>query len=284
MPAPAVTVSQRVAEITQRFATAGLDTARLDARILIAHVLQLEPSMLFARGDTEIPPETAMLLEALVVRRLAHEPVSRIVGKREFWGMDFVLNADTLDPRADTETLVAAVLGLKAAYAAPRILDLGTGTGCILLAVLKDWPAATGMGIDSSSGAVAAATANAAALGFSSRTLFQQGNWCEGLAERFDIIVSNPPYIAASEIPELMADVRDFDPMAALVAGDDGLAAYRALIPDARAHLKVGGRLFLEIGAGPGPAVTALLESHGLKPVAAYRDLAGIVRCLEAIA
>ena len=278
----AATVGQIIADMTARFAVAGIETARLDARVLTGHVLNIEPSLLFARSDMEMPPEKATLLETFAARRLAYEPVSRIIGKREFWGMDFALTADTLDPRADTETLVSAVLGVKDQYTAPRILDLGTGTGCILLSILKDWPEATGVGIDLNPGAVTAAQANASTLGFSSRASFQQGDWYAGLTGTFDIIVSNPPYIVAAEVATLMDEVRRFDPLLALSGGDDGFAAYRVIIPGAQAHLSPGGRLFLEIGIGQELAATSLLASCGLQPMAEYRDLAGIVRCLEA--
>jgi release factor glutamine methyltransferase len=278
----AATVGQAIADMTARFAAAGIETARLDARVLVGHALNIEPSLLFARSDIEIAPETAALLETFAARRLAHEPVSRIVGKREFWGMDFAVTKDTLDPRADTETLVSAVLGVKDQYTAPRILDLGTGTGCILLAILKDWPEATGVGIDLNPGAVEAAQENAATLAHASRAKFQQGNWCAGLAGTFDIIVSNPPYIRAADVANLMDEVRRFDPLLALSGGGDGLAAYRDIIPGARAHLNPGGRLFLEIGAGQEADIAALLNAGGLHPMAEYRDLAGIVRCLEA--
>ena len=219
----------------------------------------------------------------LARRRLAHEPVSRIIGHREFWGMDFVLNADTLDPRADTETVVAAVLGVKPQYASPRILDLGTGTGCILLAILKDWPGATGVGVDLNPGAVAAASDNAAQLGLASRATFRQGHWCDGLTEKFDIIVSNPPYIADADLANLAPDVTRFDPDLALRGGGDGLVAYRAMIPSARGQLLAGGRLYLEIGAGQAADVAALLVAAGFAFPAEHKDLSGFVRCLEAV-
>jgi len=275
------TVNRVIADITTRFAGVGIDSARLDARILVAHVLDLDPGMLFARGDMDIAAHSAGL-EKLVQRRLAHEPIARIIGHREFWGLDFLITPATLDPRADTETLVAAVLNRRPRFAAPRVLDLGTGSGCILLAILKDWPEASGIGVDLNPDAVEAAAENARRLGLASRASFYVGNWCDGLTEKFDIIVSNPPYIAAGEIPTLAAEVKDFDPMLALDGGADGLAAYRALIPAVAPVLAAAGLLFLEIGAGQDQAVTRLLLAKGFRLDAEHRDLAGIGRCLEA--
>jgi release factor glutamine methyltransferase len=197
--------------------------------------------------------------------------------------MDFILTPDTLDPRPDTETLVAAVLDLRTASATPRILDLGTGTGCILLAILKDWPQASGIGVDVNPGTVKAAADNAVRLGFASRAIFQKGSWADGLSETFDIIVSNPPYIAATELPGLAPEVTRFDPKLALIGGTDGLAAYRALIPSVRRRLAPKGRLFLEIGARQAESVTGLLTAGGFCVRGEHRDLNGVVRCLEAI-
>jgi release factor glutamine methyltransferase len=277
------TVGQAVADLTAHFEAIDSGSARLDARVLVAHVLHVEPSRLFSRSADTFPPDAETRLAALAARRLAHEPVSRIVGHREFWGMDFALNADTLDPRADTETLVSAVLATKPFYNRPRILDLGTGTGCILLAILKDWPEATGVGIDLNPRAVEMAAHNAAQLGLAARATFRTGNWCDGLTEKLDIIVSNPPYITDSEMDRLAPTVAHFDPALALRGGPDGLTAYRILIPQARARLQEGGRVFLEIGAGQAADVAALLKNNAFGTAIEHRDLAGFVRCLEAV-
>jgi release factor glutamine methyltransferase len=284
MAANLPTVAKTLADLTARFSAAGIDTARLDARVLLAHALGLEPSQLFARSDAVLAPEIGAAAETFAQRRLAHEPVSRIIGRREFWAMDFALTPDTLDPRADTETIVTAVLNQRGTYAAPRILDLGTGTGCILLAILEDWPQASGIGVDLSPGAVGVARANAARLGLASRAAFQHGNWGEGIEEQFEVIVSNPPYIAERELARLAPEVGGFDPALALNGGADGLAAYRALIPSACRRLKPGGRLFLELGLGQADSVAGFLTAAGLRPVAQHLDLSGIVRCLEAVA
>ena len=277
------TIGGAVSELTAAFDSDGLDTPRLDARILVGHAVKLEPSLLFARADRVLTNEESVLVRAYAARRQQHEPVSRIIGHRGFWGMDFTLTPDTLDPRADTETLVAAVLNFKTATAAPRILDLGTGSGCILLAILKDWPQASGIGVDINPGAVSAAAANAARLGLAARAVFQKGNWADGLGETFDFIVSNPPYIAATELPGLAPEVTRFDPKLALSGGSDGLTAYRALIPSVRRRLAPKGRLFLEIGAKQANSVGGLLTAGGFSLRAEHRDLGGVVRCLEAI-
>ncbi len=276
------TLGHLIADITERFTRAGIDTARLDARVLTGHALGMDASRLFARSDELVDEAAAARLEGLVRQRLDHTPVSRIVGHREFWGMDFKLGPDTLDPRPDTEAVVAAALMLKPALKAPRVLDLGTGTGCILLAILKDWPEATGLGIDVSAGALATAAENAGSLGLASRAAFRQSNWCDAVSETFDIVVSNPPYITEAEMAGLAPEVALFDPERALVGGADGLGAYRLLIPQAWVRLHPGGRLFLEIGQGQGPAVARLLEGAGFHLVGEHKDLAGILRCLEA--
>lgn len=276
-------IAGAVNELTAAFEAAGLDTPRLDARILVGHAVQLEPSLLFARGERVLTDAEATLVRDFAARRTSFEPVSRITGHRGFWGLDFALTPDTLDPRPDTETVVNAVLARRLMFISPRVLDLGTGSGCILLSILEGWPAASGVGVDLNPGAVTAATSNAERLGFARRAAFRQGNWCEGLNEHFDVIVSNPPYIADAEMAGLAPEVARFDPHLALAGGADGLAAYRALIPAAWAQLNQMGRLFLEIGAGQAPAVAQLLVAEGFSGLAEHRDLAGIVRCLEAV-
>ncbi len=276
------TIGRAITELAAAFGAAGLDTPRLDARILVGHAVKLEPSLLFARAERVLTDEESVLVRGFAARRARHEPVARITGHRGFWSLDFLVSPETLDPRADTETVVDAVMKCRAQYTSPRILDLGTGSGCILLAILNDWREASGIGVDLNPGAVAVAAENAERLGLAARAAFRVGDWCEGLTEMFDLIVSNPPYVAAHEGDQLAPDVRDFDPPLALFGGDDGLAAYASLIPGTRGRIAPNGRLFLEIGAGQGPDVTSLLAKNRFGLVAEHRDLAGVVRCLEA--
>jgi release factor glutamine methyltransferase len=273
-----------VRKIAARFESAGFDSPRLDARVLVASVLNIEPSQLFAKFDDDVGTHAWAEIEKLVVRRLAREPVSRIVGVREFWGLDFALTPETLDPRPDTETLVSATLELRALFglAPVRVLDLGTGTGCILLAILSEWPQATGVGIDISEGAVAAATANAVCLGLAQRAAFRLGNWSDGLEDSFDIVVSNPPYIAEGERSSLSAEVAEYDPATALFGGADGLAAYRQLLPAARRVIAPQGHFIVEIGLRQTELVTNLLAPAGFKIEAQKEDLAKVIRCLVA--
>jgi release factor glutamine methyltransferase len=218
---------------------------------------------------------------AMVSRRCAREPVSRILGSREFWSLRFAVGPATLDPRPDSETLVASVLArLPDRNAAIAILDLGTGTGCLLLALLSELPQATGIGIDLDAAARDTAAANAEALGLGARAAFRLGDWARDISAQFDVIVSNPPYIESMAIDELAPEVAQYDPRGALDGGPDGLSAYRALLPQAAQRLKPGGLLALEIGAGQGPAVRVLAADAGFSDLGGAQDLAGIERCL----
>lgn len=280
---PALTIGAAVNSLTAQFTAQGIDTPRLDARLLIGHVLGLAPSALFARADTVVSDEQARAIETLAARRLRFEPVSRILGYREFWGLTFKLNDAMLDPRPDTETVVEATLALRGRFKeAPQILDLGTGSGCILLAILSEWPRAKGLGIDQAAEAVAGAMENATQLELGDRVRFQTGNWCDGLTQTFDVIVSNPPYIARIETASLAPDVAQYDPARALFAGEDGLEAYRDLIPGAFGRLRQGGYLLLEIGIGQADAVEALLVKSGFALESRVSDLGGRIRVLTA--
>jgi release factor glutamine methyltransferase len=282
MPMEPTTIGGAVNDLTAQFTKAGLDTPRLDARILVGHATNHQPSLLFARSDQALSAAEVTAIRMLGARRLAREPVSRILGCREFWGLDFELNEATLDPRPDTESVVTAALALKDKLPAdPFVLDLGTGTGCILIAILSEWGTARGMGIDRESRAVQAAQANAARLGVAPRAQFREGNWCEGLVDNFDLIVSNPPYIGEDEASSLAPEIA-FDPGAALFAGADGLGAYKALIPGAKARLSSAGRLILEIGVTQENAVEALLNKAGMTVEVRVPDLSGRVRALVA--
>jgi release factor glutamine methyltransferase len=225
-------------------------------------------------------------LAELARRRESREPLSRILGRREFWSLSFALGPETLDPRPDSETLIEAALAWlgpsrgRAEGPMLKILDLGTGTGCLLLALLSELPRAEGLGIDAQPGAVTMARANAEVLGLGARTRFRTGDWGQGIGERFDVIVCNPPYVPAAEIARLEPEVARFDPWLALSGGSDGLDSYRALALQLPDLLAGEGRAFIELGFGQAAAAAGLFESGGLQAVDCRSDLAGIPRCL----
>lgn len=281
------TIAQARRALTDALRDAGIDTPDADARLLIGEALGLGHAALVSRGDDPIAPDGIAKIEAFAERRLAREPVSRILGRREFWSLSFTVTPDVLVPRPDTETLVERALdhivknGLRAERL--RVLDIGTGTGALLLALLSELPSATGIGTDISPAAIEVAQENARALDLATRATFVVGSYAAGATGPFDIIVSNPPYIARAEIDMLAPEVRGHDPRLALDGGDDGLDAYRGVIADARPRIASSGRLILELGAGQAPAVTALVEAAGFilygEP---QNDLAGIPRALAA--
>lgn len=266
--------------IAERLASTS-PTAALDARLLVAHAIGISPHEIIRHDVDAVPAETRDAAMALAERRRRGEPVARIVGTKEFYGLSFALGPDTLVPRPDTETVVDAVLAFVDAGAgrgAPLgILDLGTGSGAILLALLSELPVAHGPGIDISPGAVAVAEANAAQLGLSARATFRVGDWTREIAEQFAIVVSNPPYIETGVIAGLPVAVRDHDPRRALDGGYDGLDAVRAVLDGLDAVLADGGAAFIEIGAGQADAVRALADARQFAATF-RRDLAGIER------
>lgn len=252
---------------------AGIADAAFEARILIEDL---------AGSRTRLDEPAVSRLRAALERRLAGEPLWRILGAREFWGLSFSLSPGTLEPRPDSETLIEAALAHLGArrHEALNILDLGTGTGCLLIAALKEFPQARGIGVDLSDDALATAAGNAARNGVSERAQFRRARWDEGLGERFDLVLSNPPYIASGEIALLDAGVREHDPLLALDGGPDGLDAYRDLAALLPARLAAGGRAVLEIGAGQEDQVRALMTAAGLRHLRSHRDLGGHSRAL----
>ena len=285
-PLAALTVEQARRDAAKRLTAASGNATELDARLLVGHALGLDlTGMIMAANRILTPGETAQL-DALIVRRLAGEPVARIVGHKEFWGLSLSLSPATLVPRPDTETVVELALQMlrdSVASRAPRIADLGTGTGAILLALLSELPEATGVGTDISGEAVETATANALSLGLAARASFIRCDYASALTGPFDLIVSNPPYISSGDIAGLSVEVRDHDPWAALDGGPDGLAAYRALIPQAARVLAPGAALVVEAGQGQVAQIDALMTAAGLVPHRAPKaDLAGIPRAVGA--
>ena len=272
-------------ELAEQLRAAGLDSPDLDARILIGHTLGLDHAALAVRSDTILTAGELEIVANMAARRLANEPVARIIGVKEFWGLPLHLNSDTLVPRPETETVVEAALdalGEKQARERPwRVADLGTGSGALALALLTELPAAWAVGTDISPAALACARANAGALGPGARAAFVGSNFGAALRGPFDLVVCNPPYVCRGDIATLAPEVREHDPWRALDGGTDGLTAYRALAADARRLLGTGGVLVAELGAGQRSAVEALFVAAGLTVVLPpRRDLAGIERAL----
>ncbi|WP_331304374.1 peptide chain release factor N(5)-glutamine methyltransferase [Methylobacterium oryzae] len=268
--------------LTARLHAGGIAEAAGDARFILLGILGLETRDLLIEGHRRVGADAAAALDAALTRRLAGEPVARILGGWEFWGLPFRLGPDTLVPRPDTEILVEVALAARPDRAAPlRFLDLGTGTGCILTALLSERPRATGVGLDRSESALRVARDNAVANGVGDRARFVAGDWCDALQGRFDLVVSNPPYIASDVIGTLEREVRGHDPAAALDGGADGLDAYRRILDGAGARLGPGGLLVLEIGYDQAASVTDLARAAGYREQGLARDLAGHDRVLS---
>jgi release factor glutamine methyltransferase len=268
--------------LAREFRRHGLDTPELDARVLVGHALGLDHAALASQSRRTLSNDEANAVAALAARRLAHEPVARIVGHKEFWGLPLRLNADTLLPRPETETVVEAALAAVGhrRSGTMRIADLGTGSGALLIALLSELPRAFGVGTDISEAALACARGNATVLGLGTRAAFVACDYGAALAGEVDLLVSNPPYVARGDIATLQSEVRDFDPRRALDGGPDGLDGYRAIAADAQRLLSGAGILVLELGQGQSEAVTALFAAAGLAPETVKNDLSGVVRAL----
>jgi len=282
-PGPAIDAVRRT--LTARFNAAGLGSAELDARLLVAAALGLDLTGLIAAGKRHLTANEAELIETFAARRLRGEPVARILGEKEFWGLPLKLSAETLVPRPDTETVVELALEMlgdePSSSGALRILDIGTGSGAILLALLSERPGSFGVATDISEAALTTARQNAASLGLASRAAFVACSFASALKGPFDLVVSNPPYIRSADIAQLAEEVRAYDPRAALDGGPDGLAAYRALIPEAAQLLSDGGVLVVEAGCGQAREIEGLMTAAGLAvPSPAKADLAGIPRAV----
>ncbi len=249
-----------------------------DARLLLRWASGLSAASLTAELNTPQSAEEAARYQKAVSERVAGRPVAQVIGEREFWGHVFAVTPDVLDPRPETETLIAAALEHDPAG---RILDLGVGSGCILLTLLAEWPDALGVGVDISAAALAIAQRNAATLGVADRVALIESDWVASVDGSFDLIVSNPPYISEAEMAELSPSVRQYEPRQALSPGGDGLGAYRRIAAELGDALAPDGRLILEVGAGQAAAVEAIFDARGFTPVMRHSDLDGRERCLS---
>jgi release factor glutamine methyltransferase len=276
-----VTIGGFLKEAAARLAEAGIDGAPREARLLLQAAADIPVATQVAFPEREIDAAALAGCRELVARRAGREPMAHILGRREFWSLSFKVTADTLDPRPDSETLVQAVLGQIPDRSAPlRLVDFGTGTGCLLLALLHELPRATGLGVDASAAALAVAQENADALELGSRASFHCGDWDDGIAPVFDIVLSNPPYIPSGDIANLQPEVASFEPRLALDGGPDGLDAYRRLAPAAARLLLPGGLAAFEIGLGQGESVMAIGQAAGLRHIATALDLGAVQRCV----
>jgi release factor glutamine methyltransferase len=279
------TVETARRSLTARFKSGSIDSAELDARILVGAVLGLDLTGMIAAAHRALTSNESLRLEDFANRRLRGEPVARIIGSKEFWGLSLQLSAATLVPRPDTETVVELALEMRRGESRRagtfRIADIGTGSGAILLALLSESPAAWGVGTDISLAALQTARANAAGLGLAPRAAFVACDYAAALSGGFDLMVSNPPYIRSADIAGLATEVRDHDPLRALDGGSDGLDAYRVLIPQAARRLTPGGVLVVEVGHGQSGDVQGLMTAAGLTQARpAKADLAGIRRAV----
>ena len=260
-------------------ATAGIEAPRREARLLLAHALGTDRTGLLRLGRNELVE--AGPFEALLGRRLSREPLAYLTGRQGFWTLDLAVTPATLIPRADSETLITALLAARPDRGAVRrLLDLGTGTGCLLLAALAEYRQGWGVGVDLAPAACRLATNNAAATGLAARSAFVCGDWTDAVVGGFDVILSNPPYIAAGDLPALMPEVAWHEPRQALDGGADGLVAYRRLIPTLAARLEPDGLIVLEVGIGQSDAVSALGVAAGLHAAGMRHDLGGVARAV----
>jgi release factor glutamine methyltransferase len=282
------TVREALRLATDRLAAAGVPDAAVDARHLVAHALGIERGVLLSAPERELDADAQHRLTGMTARRAAREPVSRIIGEREFYGLALALDANTLDPRPDTETVVSVALALAAAMPKSdgplRILDLGTGTGAIALALLAALPEAEAVATDISASALSTARRNAERHGLAGRIRFIQSRWLDDVDGRYQLVVTNPPYIRCDEIASLAPEVARWEPHRALDGGPDGLDAYRAILADTSRVLAPDGWAVFEVGHDQAAAVAALAVNHGFEPAPLewplLRDLGGNTRCV----
>jgi release factor glutamine methyltransferase len=274
------TVEDALRGATIALGAAGIEEPHREARILLAHALGVDLGGLLRRRSGPIGRAEEECFERMVARRADRVPVALILGHREFWSIDFLVTPDTLIPRPESELIIEAALGLHADRKVGRILDLGTGTGCLLLAALTEFSDAWGLGVDRSEAAAAVALRNAKRLGLSDRAAIMVGGWTEAITGRFDLLVCNPPYIEAADIARLMPEVALHEPHLALDGGPDGLGPYRLLFPDLHRRLAPGGTALFEFGLGQSAALLDLARQAGLTVLAVREDLAGHPRVM----
>lgn len=269
-------VDQAVSELAKAFEVAAIETAKLDARLLVQAALGYSDMDMVMKFDHILSDHEIDMIGRFKERRLDREPVAHILGKREFWGLEFAVGPDTLVPRPDSETLIEAVLARVSQIDHPlRIVDIGTGSGCLLLALLSEFPNATGVGVDISWDALMMARQNAKALGFDQRVQFVQADYASALNGEFDILISNPPYLAAHEFDDLERDVAKYDPYSALVSGENGLEAYVAILEQMSVWQNKPHHCFFEMGYLQGQALLDLVAAHSFGPAQLLQDLAG---------
>jgi release factor glutamine methyltransferase len=277
------TVGELVQSVAARLEAVGIAESRLEARLLLGEAAGWTLEKIVADRDTALESGVVARVERLTARRLQREPMSHVLGWREFWSLRFKITPDVLTPRPDSETLVEAVLGtLPDRQARLRVLDLGVGSGCLLLSLLHELPQAGGVGVDRSARALVVARQNARSLGMGGRTEFRAGDWGEGIEEVFDVVVSNPPYVPSDDIETLDPEVSEHEPWLALDGGSDGLDCYRRLAGQLGYLVRPGGVVALEVGRGQASQVARLLSDAGFRGCVTYNDLGGIPRVVLA--
>ncbi|MDE1150944.1 MAG: peptide chain release factor N(5)-glutamine methyltransferase [Micavibrio sp.] len=271
-----------ITQAQDRLASCGIESPELDVSLLVQHVLGWTQTKLFMNSDYILGDDEVASLNIAISRRMGREPVSRIIGHRGFWKSEFKISPQTLDPRPDSETLIEAAV--KLVQPAPkRVIDLGTGSGCLLLSLLQEWPEAEGVGLDLSAAAVATAAENAAALKLDERVKFMATDWeAYAAQDGFDVVISNPPYITAEELTGLEPEVIQYDPMLALAGGDDGLDAYRSIVPLLKNLMPRGGWIVFEIGHTQANSVKTMLAEAGGTMIQVFTDLGGSDRIVAA--
>ncbi len=274
------TVADTLMRTTMMLSAAGIDGPERDARVLLAHVMDIDQASLMARMKDTLPQSALYGMDRVIAVRSLHQPVSHITGKRNFWNHEFLVNSDVLDPRPDTETLVAAALEQPF----DNVLDLGTGSGAIILSLLAERPQAMGVATDISAKALDVARRNAGRIGVADRVQFIESDWFENINGKYDLIVSNPPYISESEMESLAPEVRDWEPHLALTPGGDGLSAYHTLANELPTHLTPKGRAFFEIGYRQATDVKDIFTNAGFTQLQVLQDMAGHDRVIALIA